>query len=64
VAAVGGQLVSSLPLAHVSHWLVQLLYVVPVVIVVGALAITSIRDRRAERAEGSMPDPADEPAVR
>jgi cytochrome c-type biogenesis protein CcmH/NrfF len=56
--------VSSLPLAHVSHWLVQLLYVVPVVIVVGALAITSIRDRRAERAEGSMPDPADEPAVR
>ena len=52
---------SSLPLAHVSHWLVQLLYVVPVVIVVGALAITSIRDRRAER---SMPDPADEPAVR
>ena len=35
------------PLAHAGHWLVNLLYVLPVVIVVGMLGWQSWRDRRA-----------------
>jgi uncharacterized membrane protein SirB2 len=51
---------SSLPLAHAGHWLVNVLYLVPLVIVVGMLAVSSIRDRRAEAAEaagGASPPP-------
>lgn len=35
-----------LPLAHASHWLVSLLYVAPVVILVGALVVARRRDAR------------------
>jgi uncharacterized membrane protein SirB2 len=51
---------SALPLAHAGHWLVNVLYLVPLVIVVGMLAVSSIRDRRAEAAEaagGASPPP-------
>jgi len=51
---------SGLLLAHVGHWLVNVLYLVPLVIVVGMLAVSSIRDRRAEAAEAagdSAPSP-------
>lgn len=34
------------PLAHAGHWLVNLLYVAPVILLVGALALQSWRDRR------------------
>jgi hypothetical protein len=34
------------PLAHAGHWLAGLLYLAPVVIVVGALAFQSWKDRR------------------
>ena len=34
------------PLAHAGHWLAGLLYLAPVLIVVGALAYQSWRDRR------------------
>jgi uncharacterized membrane protein len=54
------------PIAHAGHWLVNLLYLVPLLVVIGMLAITSMRDRRAEAAEGAgapAPDPpsSDEP---
>jgi hypothetical protein len=33
------------PLAHAGHWFISLLYVAPVLAVVGALAIQSRRER-------------------
>jgi len=52
-------------LAHVGHWIVNLLYLVPLVIVVAMLGISSLRDRRAATAEaaagGAPPPDADEP---
>jgi cytochrome c-type biogenesis protein CcmH/NrfF len=53
VAAVGGRLVIAPPLAHAGHWLTGLLYLVPLVIVVAMLGVSSLRDRRAEAAEGA-----------
>lgn len=52
---------SAVPIAHAGHWLVNVLYLVPLVLVVGMLALSSVRDRRAEAAEaaaggGSDPD--------
>jgi hypothetical protein len=37
---------TGLILAHAGHWLAGLLYLAPVVIVVGALGYQSIKDRR------------------
>jgi hypothetical protein len=37
---------AALILAHAGHWLAGLLYLAPVVIVVGALGYQSIKDRR------------------
>ncbi|HEX8123944.1 MAG TPA: hypothetical protein VF549_22025 [Solirubrobacteraceae bacterium] len=34
------------PLAHAGHWLASLLYVAPVLLIVGALAWQSWRDKR------------------
>ena len=54
---------SVVPIAHAGHWLVNLLYLVPLVVVIGMLMVSSLRDRRAEAAEGITPDaPPDEPA--
>ena len=54
---------SVVPIAHAGHWLVNLLYLVPLVVVIGMLMVSSLRDRRAEAAEGIAPDaPPDEPA--
>jgi hypothetical protein len=49
---------AALILAHAGHWLAGLLYLAPVVIVVGALAYQSIKDRRAgdEDSESAEPD--------
>lgn len=52
---------SALILAHAGHWLAGLLYLAPVLIVVGALMWQSYKDRRLgedepER-EGDTPDP-------
>lgn len=41
------------PLAHAGHWFVGLLYLAPVVIVIGVLLVQSWRDRRSDRAEES-----------
>jgi hypothetical protein len=45
-------------LAHAGHWIAGLLYLAPVVIVVGALGYQSWKDRRAgpEDAENAGPD--------
>jgi hypothetical protein len=34
-------------LAHAGHWLPQLLYLLPVVVLVGAIVVGRLRDRRA-----------------
>jgi hypothetical protein len=60
---------STLPIAHAGHWITGLLYLAPLVVVVGMLAISSIRDRRAEAAElaaggGQAPDaPPEDPSA-
>jgi hypothetical protein len=36
------------PLAHVGHWLAELMYVAPVVVIVGWLSIRALLDRRRE----------------
>jgi len=41
-----------LPLAHVGHWWVYVLYAVPVVIVLGSVAVTLVRDRRGRDRRG------------
>jgi len=51
------------PLAHVGHWLVNVLYLVPLLIVVAMLAISSIRDRRAEAAEATAAGPPAAPSL-
>ena len=35
------------PIAHAGHWLAQLAYVVPLLLVVIALAVSKVRERRA-----------------
>jgi hypothetical protein len=46
-----------LPLAHAGHWLVYVLYAVPVIIVLGSIVVTMIRDRRRRASEepGNQP---------
>ena len=39
------------PIAHAGHWIANLLYVGPVVVVVGALVWQSWRDKRAAQNE-------------
>ena len=54
---------SALPIAHAGDWLVSALYIVPLLVIVGMLAVSSIKDRRAEAAEaaaGGPASPADE----
>jgi hypothetical protein len=52
--------IAVLILAHAGHWLAGLLYLAPVVIVVGALVFQSWKDRRLgddeHEGEGETPD--------
>lgn len=42
------------PLAHAGHWLIYVLYAVPLLIVLGSIVVTVRRDRRQRReADGS-----------
>ena len=46
-------------LAHAGHWLVEVMYLLPVVIVVGFITFRAIVDRRRERREAkAAPPPA------
>jgi hypothetical protein len=44
-------------LAHAGHWLAGLLYLAPVVIVVGALLYQSWKDRREHGGDGERTEP-------
>jgi|KBSSwiStaDraftv2_1062776.scaffolds.fasta_scaffold205863_3 hypothetical protein len=49
------------PLAHAGHWLAQVAYVVPLLLVVIALAVSKVRERRAGpdvHEDGDAPPPA------
>ena len=50
MAAVGGERL----IAHVGHWAVNLLYVAPLLLVVGVLGFQTLRDRRRLR-DGESP---------
>ncbi len=41
------------PLAHPGHWLAELMYVAPVIAIVGWIGVRSILDRRAEAREAA-----------
>jgi hypothetical protein len=58
VAAVCDKLMT-LPIAHAGHWLVNLLYLAPLVFVIAALGWQSLRDRR--RGTGPRSEPSDTP---
>jgi hypothetical protein len=49
----------TLVLAHAGHWLANAVYAGPVVVVVGWLAWTTLRERRREKAAGG-PQPENE----
>ena len=40
-----------LPIAHVGHWSIWILYAVPVVIVLGSIVLQFVRDRRGQGAQ-------------
>ena len=48
------------PLAHAGHWLAQVAYVVPLLLVVIALAVSKVRERRGPdvHEDGDAPPPA------
>lgn len=46
-------------LAHAGHWLVQLIYVVPLAVLVGVIVVGRIRDRR-EAAHEQVREPGPE----
>ena len=46
------------PLAHATHWLIWVLYAVPVAIVLGSIALTVLRDRRDRGRAGDTPPPS------
>jgi hypothetical protein len=52
---------TELPIAHAGHWAINLLYVLPLVVAVGALMTQSWRDKRQEKAEARAGKPADAP---
>jgi hypothetical protein len=44
--------------AHAGHWLVQLIYLVPLGVLVGVIVAGRIRDRREAAEEGRQDEPA------
>ena len=55
-----------MPLAHAGHWLIETLYVAPVVVIVLSISAKTVIDRRREEREGRAPvrasaDPGPEP---
>ena len=51
--------------AHAGHWLVQLIYLVPLIVLVAVIMTGRIRDRREREqgeapARGTEPDPLDD----
>jgi hypothetical protein len=46
-------------LAHAGHWLVQLIYLVPLAVLIGVIVVGRLRDRR-EAAHEQVRDPEPE----
>ncbi|MGI8461023.1 MAG: hypothetical protein ACR2OC_05205 [Solirubrobacterales bacterium] len=44
-------------IAHVSHWLIWILYAVPVLIVLGSIVISIVRQRREDDAATQPEEP-------
>ena len=44
------------PLAHAGHWLVQIAYLAPLVVLVAMLALGKLRARRERRRDGGVTD--------
>jgi len=53
-----------LPLAHAGHWILWVLYAVPVIVVVASIVISVRRERSAEDPRGEPPDGGRPPARR
>jgi len=49
------------PIAHAGHWLINLLYVAPLLIAVGVLGWQSMKDRRKRGGEPAVRRPPTEP---
>lgn len=49
------------PIAHAGHWIADLLYVLPLAVALGFLALQSIRDKRKDEPEGTTNPPVDSP---
>jgi hypothetical protein len=48
--------VTAMVLAHAGHWLPQLLYLAPLVVLIGAIAVGRLRERRERREAAPRPD--------
>ena len=46
----------SVPLAHAGHWLVNVAYVAPLLVLAGFVGVAKVRDMRAERREEQPED--------
>jgi hypothetical protein len=44
------------PLAHAGHWLVQIAYLAPLIVLVAMLVIGRLRDRRERRRNAGVTD--------
>ena len=47
-----------LPLAHAGHWALYVLYAVPVLVVLGSIGLSVIRERRHPHDDEVTPPPA------
>jgi hypothetical protein len=47
---------SGVPLAHAGHWLVQIAYLAPLVLLIAVLLLGRLRERRARRRNGGVTD--------
>lgn len=50
IATLSASGLSGLPVAHVGHWLANLLYLLPVLVLAGGIAYQRIADRKARAA--------------
>ncbi len=55
VPAPGAQMIA--PLAHTGHWLINVLYILPLVVVLAVLGRQQLKDRRRARSDDSAAPP-------
>jgi hypothetical protein len=54
-------MIDVLVFAHAGHWLVQLIYLVPLAVLVGVILAGRIRDRREAKREHAPPSDRERP---